>query len=301
MRDHTVSDICDRATQFRDTGLQTTLPTSTVMIKTMSDMTTSPKDRAPLSGGRDHSQTSQAGFTTWVLVLFVLAMVITAIVALMFGQKIGYQRGYHSSQAEIAQSADGESLTSEQVQALKLKNEILANDVATAKQELAISLTNLDELRETDESLKVANRQLKQVNKVFADYISDQGGMPLQVIGAKIEPLPENAFEYRFDVAMLSKDGSAKTLRPTLTLLNDDSLVEVPLEPKRYDINGVARIRGRFMMPKDFKPLQVKLTLSAGGQSSEQLYNWRLGSTIEDMPISLAELPEVDNNPVDAE
>lgn len=263
----------------------------------MSDLTTSNTGRAP----QVCNQSGQSGFTTWVLVLFVLAMVTTAIVALIFGQKIGYQRGFHASQEAITKSVDGESLTVEQVKSLKQQNEILTNDVATAKQELAISLTNLDELRQADESLKVTSRQLQQVNQVFADYIVKKGGMPLQVIGAKIEPLPENAFEYRFDVAMLSKDGSVKTLRPTLTLLNDDSLVEVPLDPSRYDINGIARIRGRFMMPEGFEPLQVKLDLSAGGQNSENLYNWQLGGSVEDMPLSLEDLPEVDKNPVDSE
>ncbi|MDO5768179.1 MAG: hypothetical protein Q4P13_01630 [Psychrobacter sp.] len=241
----------------------------------------------------------QRGVTSWVLVLFVMAIMATAIVAVLLGHKIGYQRGAHSIQAKAAKSATGEALSAEQVEALKLKNEILANDVATAKQELAISLSNVDELRRDDETLKISNRQLEQVNEVFASYIASKGGLPLKVIGVKMAPLPENAFEYRFDVAMVSPDGSAKTLTPTLTLLNDDSLVEVPLDPKRYDINGVARIRGRFMMPEGFKPMQVKLTLKAGSQSIEQLYDWQLGSNVEDMPLSLAELPEVDENPVD--
>lgn len=274
------------------------LPTSTEMTTEMSDMTQTHEDKTKPSHGRKNRQ---LGSANGMLVLFVVAMIATALVALLFGQKIGYQRGYHSSQSELNKNTDGEALTTEQVKELKRKNEILSNDVATAKQELAISLTNLDELRRIDESLKVDNRQLTQVNDVFTDFIAEKGGMPLAVIGAKIEPLPEQAFEYRFDVAMVSRDGSSKTLTPTLTLLNDDSLVEVPLEPKRYDINGVARIRGRFMMPDGFKPLQVKLNLKSNGQSVEQIYNWSLGKSIENMPLSLEELPEVDENPVEPE
>lgn len=266
------------------------------MTKTMSKSNNPlPKSTMSISLSSAHYQ---RGVTSWVLVLFVLAIFATAVVSVLFGHKIGFQRGVHSVEAKAAKSATGEALSADQVEALKLKNEILTNDVATAKQELAISLSNLDELRRDDEALNVTNRQLEQVNSLFSSYIASKGGMPLKVIGAKIAPLPENAFEYRFDVAMVSPDGSQKTLTPTLTLLNDDSLVEVPLDPKRYDINGVARIRGRFMMPEGFKPLQVKLTLSAGGQSIEQLYDWQLGSSVEDMPLSLAELPEVDENPV---
>ena len=275
---------------------QENLPPTTEMTKNMSDMTQTHDDKTEPSGGRINRQ---LGSTNGMLVLFVVAMMATALVALLLGQKIGYQRGYHSSQSALNKNADGEALTVEQVKALKRKNEILSNDVATAKQELAISLTNLDELRRIDEELKVSNRQLTQVNDVFNDFIANKGGMPLTVIGAKIEPLPEQAFEYRFDVAMVSRDGKSKTLTPTLTLLNDESLVEVPLEPRRYDINGVARIRGRFMMPDGFKPLQAKLTLKSNGQSVEQIYDWRLGNSIENMPLSLEELPEVDENPVE--
>lgn len=278
--------------------MQENLPTSTEMTKKMSDMTQTHEAKIKPSCGR---KDRQLGSTNGMLVLFIVAMMATALVALLLGQKIGYQRGYHSSQSALNKNADGEALTVEQVKALKRKNEILSNDVATAKQELAISLTNLDELRRIDEELKISNRQLTQVNEVFNEFIADKGGMPLTVIGAKIQPLPEQAFEYRFDVAMVSRDGSSKTLTPTLTLLNDDSLVEVPLEPRRYDINGVARIRGRFMMPDGFKPLQVKLTLKSNGQSVEQIYDWRLGNSIEDMPLSLEELPEVDENPVEPE
>lgn len=244
---------------------------------------------------------NQLGVTSWVLVLFVVAVCFTALVAILLGHKIGYQRGLHKAEAVAAQSANGKQLSAKQIEELQQKNEILTNDVASAKQELAISLTNLDELRKNDETLKVENRQIRQVNQVFAGYIAANGGMPLKIIGAKIEPLPENAFEYGFDVAMVSADGSSKTLTPTLTLLNDESLVEVPLEPKRYDLNGIARIRGRFMMPDGFKPLQVKLSLKAGGQATEQLYNWRLGQRVEDMPLSLAELPEVDESPIEAQ
>lgn len=241
---------------------------------------------------------SQRGVTSWVLVLFVVAIFTTALVAIILGHKLGYQRGLHKAQVSSELIADGKQLSAKQVQELQLKNEILNNDVASAKQELAISLTNLDELRKLGETLKVENRQLEQVNEVLSDYIAAKGGMPLKIIGAKIEPLPENSFEYGFDVAMVSSDGANKTLTPSLTLLNDDSLVEVPLEPKRYDIDGIARIRGRFMMPDGFKPAQVKLTLKAGGQTTEQLYNWRLGEAVENMPLSLAELPEVDENPI---
>ena len=147
--------------------------------------------------------------------------------------------------------------------------------------------------------MTVENRQVAQLNELYAKIVSDKGGLPLQILGAKIEPLPENAFEYGFDIAMLASDGKAKRLRPTLTLLDDDDFVEVPLDPVSYNIEGVTRIRGRFMLPAGFKPLQVKLNLKAGGQEVEQLYDWKLGAKVDSMPLSLSDLPEVDESPIE--
>ena len=242
---------------------------------------------------------SQQGASTSVLALFVIAILVTAIVAIVFGHKLGYQRGYHSTQTETKQAVITSKESLQELKDLRVSHKIATNQVATAKQELEISLANLKELRDNQQALTVENRQVAQLNDLYAKIVSDKGGLPLQILGAKIEPLPENAFEYGFDVAMLASDGKAKRLRPTLTLLDDDDFVEVPLDPVSYNIEGVTRIRGRFMLPAGFKPLQVKLNLKAGGQEVEQLYDWKLGAKVDSMPLSLSDLPEVDESPIE--
>ena len=242
---------------------------------------------------------SQQGASTLVLALFVIAILVTAIVAMLFGHKLGYQRGYHSMQTETKQAVITSKESLQELKDLRVSHKIATNQVATAKQELEISLANLKELRDNQQELTIENRQLAQLNELYAEIVSDKGGLPLQILGAKIDPLPENAFEYGFDVAMLASDGSAKRLRPTLTLLDDDDFVEVPLDPVSYSIVGVTRIRGRFTMPAGFKPLQVKLNLKAGGQEVEQLYDWKLGAKVDSMPLSLSDLPEVDESPIE--
>lgn len=242
---------------------------------------------------------SQQGASTLVLALFVIAILVTAVVAMLFGHKLGYQRGYHSMQTETKQAVITNKESLQELKDLRVSHKIATNQVATAKQELEISLANLKELRDNQQELTVENRQLAQLNELYAEIVSDKGGLPLQILGAKIDPLPENAFEYGFDVAMLASDGSAKRLRPTLTLLDDDDFVEVPLDPVSYSIEGVTRIRGRFTMPAGFKPLQVKLNLKAGGQEVEQLYDWKLGAKVDSMPLSLSDLPEVDESPIE--
>ena len=242
---------------------------------------------------------SQQGASTSVLALFVIAILVTAIVAIVFGHKLGYQRGYHSTQTETKQAVITSKESLQELKDLRVSHKIATNQVATAKQELEISLANLKELRDNQQALTVENRQVAQLNELYAKIVSDKGGLPLQILGAKIEPLPENAFEYGFDVAMLASDGKAKRLKPTLTLLDDDDFVEVPLDPVSYNIEGVTRIRGRFMLPAGFKPLQVKLNLKAGGQEVEQLYDWKLGAKVDSMPLSLSDLPEVDESPIE--
>ncbi len=241
---------------------------------------------------------TQRGTSTLVLVLFVVAVLVTAVAGLVFGHKLGYQRGFHSMEAQAKQAIIDGTEATKALEDLRLSNKIATNQAATAKQELAISLANLKELRENQQALTVENRQVSQLNDIYADVITEKGGMPLQVLGAKIEPLPENAFEYGFDIGMLSADGQAKRLKPTLTLLNNDDLVEVPLDPASYAIEGIVRIRGRFMMPSGFKPLQAKLSLQAGGQEVEQLYDWKLGDRVDNVLPSLLDLPEIDESPI---
>ena len=235
---------------------------------------------------------------TWEVLKFVAAVLVTAIVALMLGHKLGYQRGYYALQSETKLSVADIEQTSKSLKDLKIKNKVLNNQVTTAKQELLISLTNLDELRETQKEIKVESQQVSQLNELYAKLITKQGGMPLQILGAKIDPLPENAFEFGFDVGMLSEDGQAKNLAVTLTLQDKDNFIEVPLDPANYAIGGIVRIRGRFVMPPGFKPLQVKLNLEADDQKVEQLYDWNLGDMVDNMPLSLLDLPEVDQSPI---
>lgn len=243
----------------------------------------------------------QQGAATWLLALFVVAVLVTAIVALVFGHKFGYQRGYYSLQNETKQAAANSEQASKELKDLRISHKILTNQVATAKQELTISLSNLDELRQTQQALKVESKQVSQLNELYAKLLTAKGGMPLQVLGAKIDPLPENAFEFGFDVGMLSSDGQAKNLKVILTLQDKDNFIEVPLDPANFAIEGIVRIRGRFVMPKGFKPLQVKLNLEAGDQQVEQLYDWNLGDMVDNMPLSLLDLPEVDKNPIATE
>ena len=243
-------------------------------------------------------KSKQAGAASWILALFAAAILLTVIVGLALGHSLGYKRGYHALEVQNKQAINSTQMTVQELEEMRASYKKLSNQVAVAKQELTISLNNLDELRENQKELSLENKQLNQLNEVYAAALSEEGGLPLQVLGAKIEPLPENAFEFGFDIAMLSEDGQAKRLNATLMLLNDDDFVEVPLDSASYLLKGITRIRGRFVMPNNFEPLQVKLVLTADDQEVEQLYDWTLGDRVDSMPLSLIDLPEVDQSPI---
>lgn len=240
----------------------------------------------------------RASKTSSLLAAFGSSLFLVALVSLLFGRQIGYHQGESHAVEQAKIAAGGEEISGENFKALKLKAETLQNALVIAQQERDISLNNLAELRLDEQELKVTNLQLQQNDEIFTKLLAKQGGIPLQIIGAKIVPLPENAYEYRYDVAMLDKSNQPKRLTPKMTLLDETHMVEVPLEPNTYNIRGMARVRGRFVMPKAFTPKQVKVEFESSGDHIEKIYDWQLGEPVDNMPYSLAETPETDKSPV---
>ena len=246
----------------------------------------------------DVPNTNQRGASTALLLLFITAILVSAVVAAFIGHKIGYQRGYYVLQSEANKALQSSQAASSELEKLRSDNKAMTAQTEAAKQELEISLDSIKSLQKNQQEIQVEARKVAQTNAVYQAFITEEGGMPLRIVGARITPLPENAFEYGFDVAMLSEDGQAKPLSVSLSLQNRDDFIDVPLETSRFTIEGIERIRGRFMMPKGFKPLQVKLVLKSGDETITQLYDWRLGAMVDDMPLSLIDLPEVSDDPV---
>lgn len=226
------------------------------------------------------------------------SLLLVSLVGLLFGYKVGYYQGESYASEKAKQALGGEELTAEDIKAMRGQVELLKSQLSTAQQERDISLSNLADLRTTNDQLKTVNLQFQQNDDIFTKLLAKEGGIPLQIIGAKIAPLPENAFEYRLDVAMLDKSNQVKKLLPKLTLLDDSHMVDVPLEPNSYDVHGIARVRGRFLMPQGFTPKQVKVELTAGTEKIEQIYDWQLGQPVDNMPYSLAETPNADQRPL---
>ncbi|WP_434353842.1 hypothetical protein VH441_02105 [Psychrobacter sp. HD31] len=247
------------------------------------------------------TKNQQKGDTFTVFILFLIALMVVALLVAIFAFQIGYSSGFKSIESENDVVINGQLVTARSLEAIEEQNKQFKTEADVAKQERDISLDNLKSLRVKLTDLETNNLQLQRTVEMFSSSIAKQGGIPLQVVGAKIEPLPENAFEYRFDVAMVNENGEYTQLVPKLTLLNNTSFVNIPLSPSTYEIKGISYIRGRFVMPEGFKPVQLKLSLSAGDQTKEQIYNWRLGKKKADMPMSLSQVPDVNNRPITSE
>lgn len=243
-----------------------------------------------------NSLKQQTGTTAQILALFLVALIFTALVVAFIGYQVGHRQGVYSAKDAVLEEA-----ATADAGALAAENAKLKQQVELITKERDISLTNIERLNEEKKALETKSLQLAQVNDLLKSSVAEQGGVALKVIASQIGSLPENTFEYRFDVAMIDVSGKAVKMTPRLTLLNATSMVEIPLEPSSYDINGVANIRGRFVMPEGFVPRQMKLELNAGGQKVQQLYNWQVGKIISDAPSSLSEVGGTDNRPIDGQ
>ena len=215
---------------------------------------------------------NEQGSIQQILLLFVVALILVAMVMAVFGYKIGHQQGLSKAGTVVVTQSD-EQINPQELDRLKKQLE-------TVTQERDIGLSNIENLETQNEVLTTQNLQITQFNALLLDSVAKAGGVPLRVLASEIASLPDRTFEYRFDVAMVDRSGKAVMMTPKLTLLNATSMVEIPLKPATYEINGIARIRGRFVMPDDFEPKQMKISLKVGAETTEELYNWQVGKVI---------------------
>lgn len=215
---------------------------------------------------------NKQGSIQQILLLFVVALILVAMVMAVFGYKIGHQQGLSKAGTVVVTQSD-EQINPQELDRLKKQLE-------TVTQERDIGLSNIENLETQNEVLTTQNLQITQFNALLLDSVAKAGGVPLRVLASEIASLPDRTFEYRFDVAMVDRSGKAVMMTPKLTLLNATSMVEIPLKPATYEINGIARIRGRFVMPDDFEPKQMKISLKVGAETTEELYNWQVGKVI---------------------
>lgn len=215
----------------------------------------------------------QSSSANKLLYLVAGLMTVVALFAGVLGYKIGERQG--KKNALIITNHKNETINTEDVKAVYLENEILKTEVATLVQERDISLNNLNLVRDEVQELKSEYNEINALNEALANADPNDKS-PAQVLEMEINSVGGGIFEYRFDVLISST--TDKKLVPTLTLLNATSLVDIPLTPKEFNTKGVVNIQGKFTMPNNFTPNQVKLMLNIDKQTIVKLYNWQVGS-----------------------
>lgn len=212
------------------------------------------------------------GLPNKLLMLVVCLAMVVAFFSGVLGYKFGERQG--KKHALVITNHKNENVSVDEVKALYLENEILKTEVATLIQERDISLNNLNLMRDDMEELKADYNEVNALNQALSSADPNDKS-PAQVLEMAIKPVGDNVFEYQFDVLISST--TDKRLIPKLTLLNATNLVEIPLTPKEFVSKGIVKIHGKFAMPENFSPNQLKLLLNIDGQTIVKLYNWQTG------------------------
>lgn len=198
--------------------------------------------------------------------LLIALFAVLSLLVGYFAYQIGKRHGQQVS-AVIAIDYKGEAITAQEVQSMRLENDILKTEIATLIQERDISLNNLNLIKDEMHRLKSDYEETKQLNEAMSTTRTSV----LEIVDMQMKAIDSDVFEYRFDVLATQ----SQKFRPKLTLLNATSMVEVPFDKSSYEVKGLATIKGQFIMPSGFTPSQLKLELEHDGKPVVKLYNWQ--------------------------
>lgn len=243
--------------------------------------------------------TYQKGATLKLFLLFLMTILIVGGSAMYFGHWLGFRLGSESL-GKTAQAYHQLKVEhkNQQEELLNIKEQMIK-----ANEERDVSIKNMNDIRNSLDMLQKREKFLISQRDAYQAMVSNETEeASLKIFDQSIKPLPENAFEYAFDLVLLQpKNASAKRITVDVTLMDGDTIVRVPLEPSEYEITGFKRVQGRFIMPKGFTPKKLKLSVTGiGAQSVEQYYNWRYGKHIKNMPQGLIDVPPLENLDVDS-
>lgn len=219
--------------------------------------------------------------------IMALAAILIASGSVVIGYSVGHRQGMSAVGASAREVSDLQHAVVEQKSAI----EILTRTLNAVVQERDIAVTSAKDLQ-----LKInqANdlKQLAETRQTrYQDILLSRGGIELTVHQIDIVPLPERAYEYRIDLMALRPNLRNSKGRLSLTLVNGETIVAVPLSEDQFDFSTFERMTGRWTMPSGFTPAYLDISLSANGQKTVQRYAWENGKVVKDAPATLADVP----------
>lgn len=220
------------------------------------------------------------GLVGLILPLFAIAVLVATAVTGIFAYQLGVQKGQSMSMVVLDES--GKEITATEMKSIALENSILKSEVETLIKERDISLNNLNLVRDEINNLKINNGELKILADNLSETLNQQSqinGKTAEVVEMKVREFGisdkgEVIYEYRFSVLVPSM--SERQIKPELTLLNSTSQVTVPMKPSSYKAKGVVDIGGKFAMPEEFLPSQLRFDITVDGEKISKLYNWQV-------------------------
>ena len=213
------------------------------------------------------------------------------MVSILCGFAIGQWSGFRIGANSLGDTARAYKQLKVDNKELSTQNSAYQIEFSRLSQETDAAVNNLSSYRDAVEILRGREELYVKQTDVLRSMLPESMTPKLEVLSASMEPLPERAYEYQFDVMLIQPQGRPeRTVSADLQLIDGESVVRVPLSQDRYQLSGLKRIEGRFIMPSGFTPTQLKLVLSGGGDTLNKLYRWGSGEVISYLPNNLNEI-----------
>jgi hypothetical protein len=214
-----------------------------------------------------------------VAVLVAVGLIFTAGWIYNYGLSVA---GFHIQSA----SREQESLRSD-IKRLEEANEELRVSLARAQRTLQMDQSSYQEL---DRSLKASAQEITKLREELNFYrniispVDKKAGLRIQSLA--IEPVG-NTSQFRYKLVLIQALKHDRSISGTAQFeisgmqAGQDSVLTYPKPPQRtisVNFKYFQDIEGKFELPRNFKPRQIKVTVTTAGgtQNVEEIYTWPL-------------------------
>lgn len=225
--------------------------------------------------------------------LLALAGVVLGGGSALLGYSVGHQQGMTA----VGASADQVEKLRKTLQTQQASIDTLSQSMTVTTQERDLAVENNHQLTSQLATLTDAQQLAQARLEGLMGWVIRQGGAPLDLREVQIRPLPEQAFEYRVDLMAMPASGRPVNGTLSIYLIDGDTLLEVPVQPSRFSVQGFLRLTGRWTMPKGVTPQFIEVRVQGGAVPVVRRYAWEQGAVLTDLPATLADVPPPPTDP----
>lgn len=207
---------------------------------------------------------------------------------------IGYTVGHRQGLTVSGYDADAEQL----VEVVNVQKQRLEESNATlnaAIQERDISISNVNDLTTRYTQAIADKEQAETAGIIYREALRQRGGLGLMIQNIGIKPLPDNAYEYQIDLVQVSPSKRAASGTVEIRLVRGSEVLVVPMEDNQFNFDNLAKLTGRWTMPKGFTPQYVEVQLK-GSIPVTRRFAWSFGKPVDVESSFVNEIPQVQAN-----